>query len=237
MNITTLLEIVQTTVQDKQFNGSLRRGSSPWDTPRPRKELGRGAYSSASTDPSDPHMVKKHHNSPLAAQLDPFSDWVKFIVDNKHQENPHFPKFYNIKKIKDKNDNYIYTFTIEKLESLRGDKVNMDIINAIMDRDFHNHDDFFRYMDRDSDSEPELCRDAASTMGETMKEAVLVGNFANIKSESLIEALHIVKEYYDAHKDSIERLYPDIHGGNIMFRRAAHGFTVVITDPFSAELP
>lgn len=235
MNINTLLEIVQTTIQDKNFNGTLRSTKRKWGSEHP-KELGRGAYSIASTDPNDPHMIRKHHTSPLAARFDPFLDWVKFLIDNNHLNNPHFPKFYNIQKITDKHGSYIYSFTMEKLQSLTDKNINTEILYAIAERDFTDPDYIFENVSR-VDSVESIAYEVASKMGNTMENAVMRDKVSDIKSESLLEALTIVKEYYDANADVIEDLRADIHGGNIMYRRGPHGFTLVITDPFSGRLP
>ena len=235
MNINTLLEIVQTTIQDKNFHGTLRNTKRKYGS-EPPKQIGRGAYSTASTDPKDPHMIRKHHNSPLAAEFDPFSDWVKFLVDNNHLDNPHFPKFYNIKKITDKTGSHIYSFTMEKLQSLRDKNINTEILYAIAERDFTDPDDIFEDVSRD-DSVESIAYEVASKMGDIMKKAVMQDDPSGIKSESLLEALTIVKQYYEDNKQMIEDLYADIHGGNIMYRRGPHGFTLVITDPFSGRLP
>ena len=101
---------------------------------------------------------------------------------------------------------------------------------AVIDQHFNDK------MDKDPDyDDDELEFQLVNGAANTLQKRVRYGNMDAIRSERLQEALYTLHKFFYAHNlaNQYRRLYVDIHEDNIMVRRSPHGFTLVITDPFS----
>lgn len=223
MKIQTLLELIDTTTQEKQYRG--RFNDKPKNTAPVANEIGLGAYSKVRQHRHDPHMVTKQHHSPKAAKLDKFNQFAKFVIENKLTDNPHFPRLYNVTKITDNKGDYVYKYDIEKLENLYELDKN-ELFNI-----------YETHFERDSRDMHKISKMTAMDIADQIAYEIedgIDGTTGIVKSESLAQALSILNKYLREVRYSEDReTINDIHAENVMIRRGKYGYQLVITDPFA----
>lgn len=216
MKILDLLERhIETTIEpDAKYNGKFRRSFNDDSF-----EDGSGYYSSVRASRKDPHVVIKHNNN--TESYDPYYDYIKYIIDNNlMDENIHFPRVYNVKKIRDKFNNVVYKFDIERLEHM--DELSNEIIETIMNENFN--EESFNAENYDNSEN-------ISQLAARMMSSFIIKGTKNkfIKSESLKEALSMLTKMRNEHTS----WHLDLHWKNFMIRRTPVGYQIVLTDPFS----
>lgn len=223
MKIEKLLEeLIQAQRTEQKYNGILRKSIPNSDHPN---FLGRGKFSTVRNDKTDPHLVKKSNIAPSEQDDDGdgFNIYIKYIHEQKLQDNIHFPRVYTAKKISDKTGKYIYKYTLEKLEewgALSAKEFEYIVENMFdglasegQNYDFNDFTTRVRTVKAASKIIQKAClgRDDGLEM---------------LKPDDLYEAcltISNIAEIYD--------MRPDVHPANIMFRRTPHGVQLVITDP------
>ncbi len=167
----------------------------------------------------DPHTVVKR---PHAAQedTDPYYVYAKEVIENKlAQKNPYFPRFFNVKEVKDSENNILYRFEMEKLKSCEEiENNNPEIIKNTILNIFG--EDIYKtyYVERESEYHAKFLANAMSVH--------IVENHADTNDDNFnnaIRLLHRIKEDNE--------FVLDLHSKNIMFRLSPYP-QVVITDPF-----
>ncbi len=219
MKIETLLELIDTQVQDKSYRGQFK---NPESQTRSSRELGAGSFAKTREHPSDPHMVTKQHHGPHEASRDGFVHWAAYLIHNKLFDNPHFPRLYNVKRFKDANGKEMYKYDVEKLESIEDGRIGKEALLSIIDQNLDLPDD--ERPSYDHYSADELSRLLAAHID----SAIHGYEREIIKSDSLRDAISKIEEYRKQNPKTIV----DLHDGNIMVRRGKYGLTLVITDPF-----
>lgn len=219
------MELVSPTVSRKKTNLNLRHGNSNRD--RDGSALGQGAFSTVKDDRTDPHMVKKHHYSPITDNdeyIDGYVKFVNYLIANEISFT-NLPRIYNVKKIIDKNKQYIYTYQLEKLIPCTAVDVDELIalykrtVKANLPEQLHQYDDTTK------------AKEIVRMMGRIFETAVMYNDYDRIKDESVIETLKVIARFMEVASD--DDLGLDMsNSGNLMFRRGPYGIQLVITDPF-----
>lgn len=223
MKILDLLEAIVNPAQaTKQFSGKLKRRE--WGGGSGRKELGMGGYASVKPHPTDDFLVKKHHTGPDAAADDGYNAYIKYVIDNDLMDNPHFPRVYNITKIKDKAGKFIYTYDVEKLNDLNS--MTREDYEAIINTHFNSN--AMHFADFDSDSVWENAMRMAKVVRSGIQSdtpSYFTGSFRDAVKK-------IIADRYNIRRENGSAVGLDVHAGNIMFRRTPHGPQLVLTDIF-----
>ncbi len=218
MKITDLLERqIETQIEpDAKYSKRLRRG-----TPKYKQNSEYGNSARVSPSKTDPHMVVKNDKNPNE-QADNYNRYIQELIKlDLIDTNPHFPRVYNIKKITDKYNKFIYKYVMEKLvkwEALSVEEMETMADTVIIEplpADFNNWGEGKRWS---------YCYNEIMVVLE--KEANDYDNL--IKQKTLKYAIAQIKQI-----GTHIRVRPnDIGGDNIMFRRTPFGLQLVITDPF-----
>lgn len=219
------MELVTPTVTRKKTNLTLRHGNNRRD--KDGSALGQGAFSTVKNDRTDPHMVKKHHYAPIHADdeyIDGYVKFVNYLIANEISVT-NLPRIYDVKKISDPNQQYIYTYQLEKLTPVS--EVGLDEIISLFKRTvkaeipdrFNNEDDAHK------------AREILRMMGNMFETAVTYGDYERIKDTSVIETLKVIARFLEVASDD-DLGFDMANPNNIMFRRGPYGLQLVITDPF-----
>lgn len=230
MKINDILEMIEPTVSDVNFSGKLVQHPEPrWNPDNDKKLGGRGNFSTVRPDKKDPHMVRKNHHSPIMSDIDDQDGYIPFInhlIRHKLMgEYINLPRVYDVKKITDREGDYIYSYTIEKL--IDGKNVSIEELNTIIDRTLG--DEPAKGMSWSSREESSVKPKILNQWFGAQIEYGLTNGFYNIKDEELIKALKLIDFVNDRNPNNVT----DIHGGNIMYRRTPHGLQLVISDPLA----
>lgn len=188
-----------------------------WKTFPMDKKIGNGLYYTA-LNTKDPHMIKKVSNTSI--QHDAYYEFITYIIENKLQDNPHFPRIYNVKKIQNKYNQSVYSFEIEKLIPLKS--ISDDELLSWLHNNIHNNFYVENYKYKHSD--------IINIITETVSIAIEYVDKADkiILDQTLINACKILNKI-----ENELNLSFDLHDGNFMFRRTSFGLQLVITDPFT----
>lgn len=224
MKIQTLLELINPELKmydmknkrfDPEASGSRVSRFSLSDKDKEAGYLGAGKYSTVKTD-RDPHFVKKTSRSSGKAKSDGYWYFIKVVIRNKLWENPYFPRVYEFKKYY-KGDEAHYRVKLESLVDLND--LSKKEIEAVIARMSGNEDRGSYYKEENMDHISEIVR--AIFWKRTR------GLFKN-PDPNLLSAMNTLRKI---NKGNVH-LRPDLHKGNIMFRRGPHGVHPVIVDPF-----
>lgn len=236
MKVERLLEIISVSNQERTVSG--RFNSKDWEEEDDEnaRQRGRGVGRFSTVKPgSDPHTVKKSSKSPNHDMIDGYWRFIDYVARYQLWENPHFPRVYNIKKIKDQSGDMMLRGEIEKLESL--EDLRMDEIKHLYQKIYG------------LENMPSLGQNTKGLGRSEVKDLYLkrlatdvqhsvkgLGN-QKIEEESFknaVKILKMIKKRESTSKDKIRSLgfIYDIHYGNIMARRTPYGLQLVFTDPF-----
>lgn len=205
MKILQLLEYIQTTISDKNYKSSFQ-------TPRWHNKIeGNGYYSSVKADKTDPHLIVKYNRHFVN---DPYHGYIKEVIDNDlASSNIHFPRVYNVKRVKDKDGKVLHKYNMERLVPMQS--LDEDVQQTIIEENFNDNDGTM----------------TAQECAEYMDYVVRYGTKSNkanrIKSESLLEALHALYIMRTNYGWDV-----DLHSHNFMIRTTPVGHQIVLTDPF-----
>lgn len=208
-----LTEIFEPSVSNVKTNRAFSRGGEP---PTTKNELGRGTFSIASTDPSDPHLIKKRQYIYGGGMQDAFDLYANEIVKNKLWDNIHFPRIYSIKSIEDRTGKKLHKWKIEKLHPLRS--LNAKELKYLATRTFNQS----------------VAENVDSWWDFTIhfSSAIRGHYFNDIKDQELAQALELIADMYEKFSKEYPRMRLDLHEENMMARRTNLGVQLVITDPF-----
>lgn len=227
MKILNLLEIIQTDVVEKNYNGTFRTKYGQKHDPT---LLGTGYYSNVRKDKTSPHQVVKNSSSPSSG--DKFQYFARYIAEpgKGRMDNVHIPKIYAIGKYTDKNGSTIQKYKMERLRPLH--ELSHEEVRVMMESLFDvESDPFIESMERYSeatDNPVERLMGSYRMLSFFIKRAALSGDYSFIASDELIAAIGIIRKVLDKTAG-----YPDIHDENVMFRRTSVGPQLVISDPIS----
>lgn len=227
MNISTLLEIIDTEVSDAKYSGTFK--TSPKSVRQPN-QLGRGYFSTVVKDRNDPHMVKKYNSDfsiPEYKPEDPFYRYAEYVHDNNLHENPYFPRIYKHRKIEDKDGKTLHSYQIEKLEPMT--RVSMEEYEYLFNKMFVDGDKLFSIWKRDTSWE-------TSQISGILEALIIDSNSdKHIKDPQLKSAITYMREFISTKcvDGGLWVCGIDLHDENIMVRRTPVGLQVVITDPVS----
>lgn len=185
-----------------------------------------GTFARVRDDKKDPHMVIKNDTSPQN-RPDNYNKFInELIKKDLINQNIHFPRVYNIQKIKGKWNQFIFKYQMEKLYPMTSlsidemltliEQVTGDDASGKVEPEEYNGD---KYQKRAVSRLSYIIDDALSDQRSFGRGVVM---------ESLVEAIDLIKQI----GEDIE-VYPnDIGGNNILIRRTSVGCQIVITDPF-----
>lgn len=170
---------------------------------------GGGAYATGTPDPTDPFMYRKKLRQPSNLEMDAYYQYIKFIQPFM-DENPFFPKVYNIDIKKDPKGLLKPSYKIEKLMPIRDAENEMegDLENALANKYLHDPDEW-------------------SVLTVITKAITNDSYLEKIKDEKLIEAIQLIRYFFEANPQFVE----DLHLGNMMVRFTSVGPQLVFTDP------
>lgn len=220
MNILNLIESqIQTkssVVKTNNLPRRLMQNMYPFD----ERKLGAGVdYVVLKT--KDPHTVRKiSHTSNIFD--DAYYIYISYIIEHKLQDNPHFPRIYNVKRIEDNEKKRShYSFELEKLESI--DSISTEELKLWIENNIKR--EYFNSVQMHTHEEIE------TFISQIIKSCIQSKQLSmdSITDKRLIQACNIINDI--KHKNN--ELYYDIHSENLMFRRAPFGLQLVITDPFA----
>lgn len=213
MKITKILEAPHTTnIIDRKSKGSLKKYS---------KEVGEqpsGMFSTIAKD-REPHFVRKYSRNKLRQnQIDGFKQFVQYLLDTKNTDNPHFPRIYEMKTVRDKEGYRIESYRVEKL--IEYTEIEPDILIQYA----------LSLINGFSESDLPYAASAHLVLTQSIERAV---NKANrpFKDDTLNDACVIVSDAIANLSNEFDRVVNDLHSGNVMYRRTPHGIQVVINDP------
>ncbi len=177
-------------------------------------------------------MVRKHNfrpmgtNGPHAAQMltkDGFNYFIENIIKSDSFDNIHFPKVYNIKKITDKEGNWIHKYDVERLIPLK-ELSNREIYRLFTDN-FKRHVKEYEKMDSYD------LEDTRSNIGFILSSAIRKNDHSELRSAELKKAVSLLHNMNTRASD--EGHFMDLHSDNVMARRTPYGLQLVINDPFA----
>lgn len=220
MKIQNLLEIIDTKVSTKKYSGRLREPADSQDRPRS------GAFSTVKPD-KDPHTVIKHNHTPTQEDYkykDAYEHFVKWLIENKIY-NVHFPRIYDVTKIKDSAGDYIYKYQVEALLNYK--ELDLEELHHVFDLNFDMDSmDDLNWTDLDA-------RELTSNVGAECVNVILGRvDSSFVKNPELLNALKLLRDFSEWAYQSDKRINWDLaNAGNIMFRRTGQGLQIVFSDP------
>lgn len=224
MRIQKLLEeLVQTQRQEKSYRGVMS-GYNPKANKNNAADLGVGHYARVRQDKTDPHMVVKSGHRPESEDdgKDAFESYIDHIIKHKLQDNIHFPRVYNTKRITDRIQQSIVKYQIEKL--VKWSELSKEELESVAESHFNFDSEAFSNIKTGEgmSDEKKLMR----WMREAMRRATHRGDYSLIKLDSLKDALFEVVKIAKYTDNDL-----DLHGENFMYRRTPHGLQLVLADP------
>jgi hypothetical protein len=185
------------------------------------KILGSGIEAVVYSEKDNPNVIKA-----LGTYVDSIKDipYIQYILLSfkYSKENPYFPKVYDIKKYKMKDDGisvpYIFSFKIEPLIHIQ--KLNIKDQHSLWEKMFN-------------DSIPEGEHTIEYHISNRVRILAEHGGTAKyVKDKNLSKATQLIHKIVQ--KD--DSVYVDIHYNNIMARRTPYGPQLVITDPLTTQI-
>lgn len=181
-----------------------------------------GWYSHVVGD-KDPHMVNKisHRHDPA------YSYFVEYLIKNKiAQDNPHFPRIYDVSKYTDKNGQSKYKWQMERLKITLYKYISIDNSAIAKER--------MRYIGEIYLTDTGV-KDLEYSMAKQSNIAYTVNDFCNyiidpqyLQDNAYKDAIKIVEKM----KQAKHGVFMDLHGNNLMLRFGPYAPQLVIIDPF-----
>ncbi len=182
------------------------------------KRIGSGIFATVYAHPDhDDHVIKVHH------QMSRNDGYLNFIhsPEVRSQNNPHFPRIHSIDSYHHAKGGRTTGVHIIRMEKLYGtDDLNTSEHQNVLSLIGHKKG-FGSY-----ETHENLARDA-DTITYWRKNRDEEGS-RQTKSPLWLSALRKVGKLVKQGKGA-----PDLHGGNIMYRRTPYGHQPVITDPLA----
>lgn len=227
MKIETIFEIISPRVQHRSVSGKFG------DTDNDEMGPNLGAYSRVKQG-SDPHTIKKSTRTSASSDIDGYWRYVDYIIKYKLWENPHFPRIYNIKSIKDSEDKIMRRGEMEKLIPLND--LRLDEIKQLYQKTFNTRLPNLE-KDMQGKSREEVKIKYIRKLASSVSFALTRPN--TVEDESFKKAVRILKmiKRKERNTKSKDKIRPagfihDLNDGNIMIRRTPYGSQIVFTDPF-----
>jgi len=173
---------------------------------------GVGMFANVRQHPKDPHMVQKCQKMTDDTKSDAYPIFVRVLLDSDQKENPFFPRIYSVKRYSDADEATLHKFEMEKLiegNVLRPKQI-VSIAEILFDEEFNE------------DYKITTVTILAQAIRSLCKAPYLL---AHVNDNNLKSAIVFINRLV---KNGLQL---DMHDKNIMFRRAAHGIQLVITDP------
>lgn len=202
------------------------------------ENLGAGMYATTHAWRSEPGTAIKTSNPVHRLEDDMYFNFVRMIASKKHiQDNPYFPRIYDVKVYKTRGDSetYVYQVKMERLHDLR----NLDTpeLLAIGRQMFTNFDDMVASFKHNKQFSSGVGTPKIRTNEFVLRKIILrtldqsfsynAQAATNIKDPNLKQAILIMKKMIN----STDEMATDIHDGNIMVRRGPFTPQLVFTDP------
>lgn len=218
-------EIFEPALSDIKTDARHKFDSLPKD-PSIGRELGRGTFSKASEDESDPHMVTKTQMRKSTFITDMFDEYAEVITKGKLWNMVHFPRVYATKRYVDPQGDVRHRWSMEKLIPLNHPSITRRDMQSLSER-------YFTQEAYDEVAEDEF---HISSFADMISSAVMDQEFDLIKDPTLKKACIKLSEIHrklGSKKGNYINI--DLHDENIMFRRSHHGLDAVFSDPFVAD--
>lgn len=214
-----ILDILEAYETNHKFNSMIDRNDAYMKTAMVdqidrKQKLGKGAYSTVTSD-TDDHLVNKMSHS--MHEYDSFHEFAEWVVNSDAaRNNPHFPRIYTVDETPVTKDAYeagkpakyrVVDYKIEKLYPSQ---------NLNLEQCLACHESIFNSKINKSNACDELLMN--------LRDSIYNDN--NVISDSWKEALVLLRDFLKE-TDVLE----DLHGGNIMFRLGRHTPIPVINDP------
>lgn len=210
MKIIELQEIFEPAISHKKYRGNFDN-KYPKRTP---DELGRGSFSIARPDKSDPHTIKKRqYNDPNRKLRDAFQLYAKEVADNSLWDEINFPRIYEIKSFSDKSNKTLHKWKMEKLIRL----------HDLTPEDLKSLGEKYDIPPKHSEDPFELSNYIAD----------LFHGDKTTNNERLSKSISILRKIYEKLQITNRSIFEDLGSYNIMVRRTQHGFDLVFSDPFA----
>lgn len=171
-----------------------------------------GAYAWGVQDPRDPFIYRKKNRVPSYLEKDSYYKYITEVVIS-NQDNPFFPRVYDVILKKDSGGLIKPEYRIEKLyeysEIATYYPYERDLDEILLDMYFSNSDEYGLI---------------------TMLRYALTNSYTAqyIKNKKLLDAVNLIRALVDRYGFEI-----DMHASNIMFRLGKTIPQLVITDPVS----
>ncbi len=205
-------DLVNTQIKNTKYNGVHDFSKIK---ARRNTELGRGMFAKVSTS-NDPHVVRKQSTSAIGAsapkEADGFDAYVDLMVEYGVMDNIHFPKVYDGRRVTDANGEVKREYSIERLFPM--DSLSPEEWDAMVNVNLR------------------VAANSPAKFCDLLWDAVADDEFRHdyILSDSLNEACVAL-----AKMSRTAGFNLDIHPGNVMVRKTAHGAQPVFSDPFSTK--
>lgn len=233
--IELLEDLSRPEVSDRRYNGVFKNHhEQPFNVQQSTKKrtLGQGFYSSVKSHRTDPHLVQKNNHRQMARDTDGFNVFVEWLIQQGKQENIHFPRIYNIKRITDRNGNVVHSYDIERLIQAEAEEVSKEDIVAFHEHNIHEDamdmEGLLARDDWDEDTFKEMYfKHLCKVLNRAVKEKI----FSYFLTDSMKSA--VATMVMATQDESVHQIYyPDFHPGNLMWRRGPTGLILVFSDPF-----
>lgn len=229
-----LHEILDTSIKyrgvpDYQENGE-NANNRYWNNKE--KDPNAGYFSKVEPKKNDPFMVRKTNFDPVKdlEQRDGYFHYINELKKSKlAEQNPYFPRVYDVKVYKDSQGKARYKADIEKL--IHASELSSEELMHVGKKMFNDFDRGLTRMSGDTDNS---IVQALSVGKEKILHTInmlLDDSFYSlsyIKDPTLEEAVAFLKKL---HKQN-PKIEFDLKSDNFMFRRGRNGPQLVITDPF-----
>lgn len=218
-----ILEILEAYETERRMHPQLDRGAAYMKVKAAQtipsdKFLGRGLYSTVSTDDDD-HLINKRSHSMY--EYDNFHEFAEWVINNDRvRNNPHFPRIYEVDETPVDKGTYEYgrpkkhrvvDYKIEKLYP--SNQLNPEQCMACLESTFGRSDNVNTHK-------------ACTTLFMMLRDSIY--NPEHVVSDSWKEALVLLNQFMDIMGVDV---FEDLHSNNIMFRLGAHAPIPVINDP------
>lgn len=187
------------------------------------KQIGSGYFATAHSHKDEPGTVRKVVKGTIdGLKHDAYFKYLIMLAKKgRMEENPYFPKVYNIELYRTRTGRFVYAVDMERLHHL--DSTSPEDLTALKKRMFHSAADTFQQRLRIKEQTPRnqiifLIND------------VLVGRLPEtlIKDSYLRHAIKLLKQMV-----TTKGTEPDIHDENIMLRKSPFGSQLVFSDPLA----
>lgn len=212
MKISKLIETpIRTTVTDKTAKGSLKKfNRDPGTNPA-------GAFSTVVAD-RDPHLIRKYSKTRLSEDdVDGFRLFIQYLIDSNEMHNPHLPKVYEVKTVRDGKGYRVESYRIEKL--LDSKNVEENLLKAYVDEITGVDTDGMEHRQRHN------------FLSNRISDAIEGYSSKLFTQQPIEDACRIISDAINDLSAHYVDVVNDVHQANVMYRRTPQGIQVVINDP------